>query len=204
MKQFSLSRREVAGTALGLGLSAVTAPALAQVAPIQPFRRRGRDFGGMHNDSIDSVLAIIGPGNQVATLESLIKLVRWLLDQGLLDKPEFEALLRMLTALFSTTGKKLEDLEKELRAIAQEVYARGNELASAIASIASESFTWAWKHLSNPTVLIVVGLVATDVGGAITGAIGCAAGGVAVATLGALAGAVATSAFAAAELLKKK
>ena len=204
MKQFSLSRREVAGTALGLGLSAVTAPALAQVVPIQPFRRRGRDFGGMHNDSIDSVLAIIGPGNQVATLESLIKLVRWLLDQGLLDKPEFEALLRMLTALFSTTGKKLEDLEKELRAIAQEVYARGNELASAIASIASESFTWAWKHLSNPTVLIVVGLVATDVGGAITGAIGCAAGGVAVATLGALAGAVATSAFAAAELLKKK
>lgn len=204
MKQFSLSRREVAGTALGLGLSAVTAPALAQVAPIQPFRRRGRDFGGMHNDSIDSVLAIIGPGNQVATLESLIKLVRWLLDQGLLDKPEFEALLRMLTALFSTTGKKLEDLEKELRAIAQEVYARGNELASAIASIASESFTWALKHLSNPTVLIVVGLVATDVGGAITGAIGCAAGGVAVATLGALAGAVAASAFAAAELLKKK
>ena len=203
MKQISLSRREVAGTALGLGLSAVTAPALAQVVQVPQFRKRGRDLGSMHNDSIDSVIAIIGRGNEVAALESLIKLVRWLVDQGLLDKPEAEVLIRMLTALFSNTGKTLDQLEKDLRAIAQEVYARGNELASAIASIASQSFTWASKNLSDPTVLIVVGLVATDVGGALTGAVGLAAGGVVVATLGALAGAVAASAIAGAKLLRK-
>lgn len=200
MKQFNLSRREVAGTALGLGLSAVTAPALAQV---QPFQRRGRDFGGIHFNMIDNVLAIIGRGNEVATLESLIKLIKWLQEQGLLDKPEAEALIRMINTLFSASGKTLEQLESEVRAIAREIYALGNELASAIASIASQSVTWAYKNLSNPRVLMVIGLVATDIGGALTGAISCAAGGVPLATIGALAGAVASSSLAAATALKK-
>jgi hypothetical protein len=172
MNTNNISRRQLILTAAGAGLGVLVANrASGQNEP--DIGLSALDAGKLHQEGMNKIANILGP-TSAGTKEGMLKIVKYLQDNGLIDEKQAAIIADVINAVFdSVNADKLPDLEKmyvEIQKICERAGKAADDLAVAIASIARESVTYAKEHLRDLDSKTVRDLISSDVDGGMWGA----------------------------------
>ena len=195
MSRKNVSRRQLAGAAAALGISAAAPTVTRGQAPAGD----ALGIGPLHYTAIVETTALLG-GDQPVSREGLLKLVARLESAGLLTRAEADALRELIDLIFR---KKLsaEELLRAVRAMIDRVATAGGAVIKALLSIVERSVVWCLELGKDLPPEEQLRIVANDFYGAAMGAgsglalgtLFTGIGGPVLAAICALGGSVATS-----------
>ena len=172
MKTNDIARRQLILTAAGAGLGVLLANrASAQNQP--DIGVSALDVGKLHQEGMNEIANILGP-TPAGTKEGMLKIVKYLLDNRIIDERQAAIITDVINAVFdSVNANNFPDLDKmyaEIQKICERAGKAADDLAVAIASIARESVTYAKEHLKDVDAKTVRDLISSDIDGGMWGA----------------------------------
>jgi len=192
MTPVDVQRRSLLIAATGIGAGLMVPEALAQHGPSDQNGPEARMIGGIHGDMVNKLSDAL-KGTRPFSKDNLLELINLLSGKdvgnislpAVLTPPQSDLVRKVVEAIYSSPD--ISEVAKKIEAMYKEVSDRTRDLGAAIVSIAHDSVQFAKKHQK------AIFIVASDVGGALTGATQAAKLGPYAAGIGALAGAITAS-----------